>query len=55
LRRKSDSIFNGNFNCNFGGMYIGIQPEFSYVLTGYAVPMFSVDSCTGQFKRLSEK
>lgn len=24
-------------------------PEFSYVLTGYAVSMFTVDSCTGQF------
>ena len=24
-------------------------PEFSYVLTGYAVSMYSVDSCTGQF------
>lgn len=24
------------------------KPEFSYVLTGYAVSMFSVDSCTGQ-------
>jgi 6-phosphogluconolactonase len=25
------------------------KPEFSYVLTGYAVSMFTVDSCTGQF------
>jgi 6-phosphogluconolactonase len=25
------------------------KPEFSYVLTGYAVSMFSVNSCTGQF------
>jgi 6-phosphogluconolactonase len=24
-------------------------PQFSYVLTGYAVSMFTVDSCTGQF------
>ena len=24
-------------------------PEFSYALTGYAVSMFTVDSCTGQF------
>ena len=25
------------------------KPEFSYVLTGYAVSMFTVDSCTGKF------
>lgn len=25
------------------------QPQFSYVLTGYAVSMFTVNSCTGQF------
>ena len=25
------------------------KPEFSYVLTGYAVSMFTVDSCTGRF------
>jgi 6-phosphogluconolactonase (cycloisomerase 2 family) len=25
------------------------KPEFSYILTGYAVSMFTVDSCTGQF------
>jgi DNA-binding beta-propeller fold protein YncE len=25
------------------------KSEFSYVLTGYAVSMYSVDSCTGQF------
>jgi 6-phosphogluconolactonase len=25
------------------------KPEFSYVLTGYAVSIFTVDSCTGQF------
>lgn len=25
------------------------MPEFSYVLTGYAVSMFTVNSCTGQF------
>jgi 6-phosphogluconolactonase (cycloisomerase 2 family) len=25
------------------------KPEFAYVLTGYAVSMFTVDSCTGQF------
>jgi len=25
------------------------KPEFSYVLTGYAVSMFTVNSCTGQF------
>jgi 6-phosphogluconolactonase len=25
------------------------QPQFSYVLTGYAVSMFTVDSCTGAF------
>jgi len=25
------------------------KPEFSYELTGYAVSMFTVDSCTGQF------
>ena len=25
------------------------KPEFSYVLTGYAVSMFTVDSCTGMF------
>jgi len=25
------------------------RPEFSYVLTGYAVSMFTVNSCTGQF------
>lgn len=25
------------------------KPEFSYVLTGFAVSMFTVDSCTGQF------
>jgi 6-phosphogluconolactonase len=25
------------------------KPEFSYVLTGYAISMFAVNSCTGQF------
>jgi 6-phosphogluconolactonase len=25
------------------------KPEFAYALTGYAVSMFTVDSCTGQF------
>jgi 6-phosphogluconolactonase len=29
------------------------KPEFSYVLTGYAVSMFTVDSCTGQFTATS--
>jgi 6-phosphogluconolactonase len=29
------------------------KPEFSYILTGYAVSMFTVDSCTGQFTATS--
>lgn len=29
------------------------KPEFSYVLTSYAVSMFTVDSCTGQFTATS--
>jgi 6-phosphogluconolactonase len=29
------------------------KPEFSYVLTGYAVSIFTVDSCTGQFTATS--
>jgi 6-phosphogluconolactonase len=29
------------------------KPEFSYILTGYSVSMFTVDSCTGQFTATS--